>query len=138
VSSCRFLSLILITCALASVGCGGSGATPFSVAAAKRPFVVGGFDVGCPGILLPAGVIQDLGIARHSAADACSPNLGALTVYRSTAEARSACAPSDKYFCGPFQYQIRNVVLALDTSSRSVRSELLKAFRTLGTPTRIA
>jgi hypothetical protein len=105
--------------------------------AAKRPFVAGGFVVGCPNIAV--GALPRFGIAARGAKSACEPNLGSVTVYRTTAGARNACAPNAKYFCVPLAYQVRNLVIGIDPGdSTRIRQELMDALRTFGTPMRIA
>jgi hypothetical protein len=133
--------IVLTVCLVSAVACANASTPPYTHATATRPFVARGFKFGCPNLFQPPpdGVLQEVGIAFRRAVNVCESNLGGLTIYRNAAKAKQACAPSAYYFCGPSQYRVRNLILAIDPrDSLTTRSRLLKALRTLGPPVRIA
>jgi len=138
----RVCAVVLIVggSAAGATGCGKAGRgsdSPIMAAAAKRGFVARGFVVGCPNIAV--GALPSFGVTTRRAQSACQPNLAEVTVYRTTTDAKKSCLPNAKYFCAGPVYQVRNLVMGIDPSdSIQTRRQLLNAFRTLGTPTRIA
>ena len=134
--------MALLLCPFSLIACRGSvdnSALPYTTDVATRPFLKGGFHIGCPNLFVREGVVREVEIILRARSKACAPdNHNALTIYRGAAEAKMACTSASNSLCAKFVYRVRNVVLGIDPNApAAVRHRLLKALRSLGAPTRI-
>jgi hypothetical protein len=116
----------------------GRVASPIRLQTARAAFTQRGFRLLPSLFTEPDWVIQDDEILARGKAPFIPP--GGVVIYLYPYWAKRAVAPSPKRFLSPYTYRVANVVLGIDPSTHTTRSErqqLIAALTTLGKPVRV-